>query len=278
MKNLQLACLGVFFVLFAACNNSNNKSAINGPIILGDSTTIVTETDSQYLTNNIDDVMPRITETSEEVAVEKPKDTVVAKAQEAPKAEAPKPQERGLALPFDAYGLLITGVDADLPRNTNWAKARAVTMALKKGALQGETIKTTEGTITKVEQRMQTVVMLQYSNGKDYKLAALPTYTSEWRTTVVKNGSYTITGLGNKDIDYHNKFSAKTLSRAAQKLARNLKLNRRDEQKLMSSIRRVSRPNQAPCSIALQSVIWKISGKDAKGKSVEKEVRIDLPL
>lgn len=278
MKNIQIVWLVILFVLFAACNNSNSNSAHNGPIILGDSSTIVTETDPQYLTNNIDDAIPRVVEQQKEEAVPEPKDTVVATVQEKPKAEAAKPQEKGLALPFETFGVLITNVEANLPKNTNWAKANAVSMTLKNGSLQGETIKTSMGTITKLQQRTQTVVMLQHTNGKDYKLAAMPSYTSEWRTVAVKNSSYTISGLDKKDIHYNNKFNAKTLSRAAQKLARNLRLSRRDEQKLLNSIKKVSRPNQAPCSIALQSVIWKISGKDANGKSVEKEVRVDIPL
>jgi hypothetical protein len=93
-----------------------------------------------------------------------------------------------------------------------------------------------------------------------------------------KNGQFNIKGLGKKELRYDKKFTANALKNAVQKLARSTKMSKKEEQKLLTAIRTVRSANQAPCSIALQSVVWKISGKDAKGKSLDKEVRIDINL
>jgi len=40
--------------------------------------------------------------------------------------------------------------------------------------------------------------------------------------------------------------------------------------------RRVRNANQAPATIVLRMVSWRIEGKDARGKTFNKEVRMDL--
>ena len=49
-------------------------------------------------------------------------------------------------------------------------------------------------------------------------------------------------------------------------------------QEWVNSVSNIHSANQKPLIITLRSVIWKIDGKDEKGKTFSKQIRIDLPV
>lgn len=282
MKSVLYSVFSISFLfLQTSCGNSS-KPQNRGAIVFGDSSTIVTESDPRFLSNNVTDIVPqKQTLVVDSIQKAETKDIDKAKLVVAqPKAtEVAKPEAvEGLSAPFEGFEIYISGLEARAGKKVNWQNSNGASFTLESGLLQGKQIALKSGTITKVTQRVQTVVMLKTNNGKLFKLSALSSDQSAWLSLKENNGKFIVRGLNNNELKYTKKISANALRNAVQKLARSNRMSRKEEQKLLNSIRAVRSANQAPCSIALQSVIWKISGKDAKGKSVEKELRVDINL
>jgi hypothetical protein len=285
MKSLSHSvCLFALLFLQTSCGNSS-KPQNRGAIVFGDSSTIVTESDLRLLRNNVTDIVPQNQSTETDTAQAlpaKPVDTakaIVAETTETAVPDAPKAEAiEGLQAPFSSFSLYIKGIKARAGKKVDWQSAHGASFTLEEGSLASKLIAVEKGTITKVAQRVQTVVMLKTTNGKMFKLTGLPIDQSAWIALSAKNGQFTIKGLSNKELKYEKKFTANALKNAVQKVARAQKWSKKEEQKVLQAIRTVRSANQAPCSIALQSVVWKISGKDANGKSLEKELRIDINL
>lgn len=277
MRSLLCSLCSIGFLITAISCDTNPTPKKRGAIVFGDSSTIVTETDPRYLNDNVQDIViaDQVKEADSPVIIAKA-DTAKTEVKKE-EAETPK-NNKGLSAPFKDCNIFIADVQARSGRKINWDKDKDASFTLEEGELNGKTL-TIEGMkISKVMQRNQTAVMLKTSSGKSFKLPSLASSTSEWQSLKGNNGQYTITGLGNGQLKYNARFTFKALRNATQKLARNNRMSRKEEQKLMNSIKNVRNPNQSPCSIALQSVIWKISGKDARGKLIERELRIDLNL
>lgn len=282
MKSTIYSVLSLgFLVLLNSCG-SGSAPKNRGPIVFGDSATIVTETDPRYLSNNVEDIVA----VQHEVIADTPKaseslkkDSVEVVVPPVARKEELKDLDKknGLSAPFKGLSVFIANVEAREGKSVNWDKAKGASFTLQQGELNGKTLVIEGAGISKVMQRSQTVVMLKAENGKLFKLS-LPSSNSEWKALRGSSGKYTISGIGKGQLKYNGKFSPNALKNATQKLARNNRISKKDEQKLLNTIRNVRNPNQSPCSIALQSVVWKISGKDASGKSIERELRIDINL
>lgn len=275
MRSLLCFFCSIGFLITVIGCGTNPTPKKRGAIVFGDSSTIVTETDPRYLNNNVQDIVieEQVQKTDSQAVIAKA-DTVKTevKKEEAETAENGK----GLSAPFKDCNIFIADVQARSGRKINWDKDKGASFTLEEGELNGKVLSIKGITISKVMQRNQTVVMLKAPTGKSFKLASLASSTSEWQTLKGKNGQYPISGLEKGQLKYNGRFTPKSLRNATQKLARNTRMSRNEEQKMLNSIRNVRTPNQSPCSIGLQSVIWKISGKDARGKLIERELRVDL--
>jgi hypothetical protein len=128
-KNFYALKSNLFFitaccVLLASCGN-NKPSANNGPIVLGDTATIVTEKDSQYLKDDIMDLGPSQAATAKPEAVATP----VKPAAEAPKPETPPAKDpvkesvvSGHTIAFGTVKIVFEGIVANDASRQNPAK------------------------------------------------------------------------------------------------------------------------------------------------------------
>lgn len=273
MYKPTLAVLFIFSLLAQSCGSNSQKPKQYGTIVLGDSATIITETDEQYLASTIKDFEPIVTPAKTEIptAATPPKDSIAT-----PKTETRKPSNTALEAPFKGLEISIEGVEGRLGGKTDWNKSSAASFTLSNGELNNKTLKIKTTKIEKVQMRYQTVLLLKLSNGKTIVLEDMPTFTSEWQTQKGNNGAYPISGFGANQLKYGTDFSAKKVSAAAQSWARKNKMNRNDEKVLLQSIRNVRAANQTPLSIGLSTVIWKIDGTDAARKTLHRELRIDI--
>lgn len=282
MKSVLYSVFSCSLLLLQFSCGSSTKGPNRGAIVFGDSSTIVTETDPRYLSNNVTDIVPQKQALqTDTIKKDEPKESDTVKPIVAqPKApESVKPVVvDGLIAPFEAFEIYINGLEARAGKKVNWQKYKGVSFTLENGNINGKVIAAKVGTITKVMQRTQTVVMFKASNGRQFRLTALPSDQSNWQSLKANNGKYTIAGVNSGDLKYAKKLTPNALKNAIQKWARSNRMSRKEEQKLLQSVRNIRYANQAPCSIALQSVIWKISGKDANGKVVERELRVDINL
>jgi hypothetical protein len=278
---MRLRFLHIFslagLLLASSCNESP-KSAEGGPIVLGDPSTIVTETDTQYLRDMVMDFKPVPVAAPVADTTLAPTDTV-RPAQEATALSNTAPVEpietgqqpapangKGLKIDLGETTLFIAGIEA---------KGKGTSFQLRSGTLNGKEIKISGGRVEKISQRYQTVVVAQNNLGT-LVLDNLNT-TTGWQPLRGTSNTYSITGLDAKKLAAP-RVSPSSIQNAVSRAAKKKRMSKKAEQKWLSAVRKVRSANQKPLSVKLRSVMWKIDGKDSKGKPFSKQVRIDLPV
>jgi hypothetical protein len=256
-----------------SCKDMSTKS--HGPIVLGDSSTIVTEKDPMKLRDLVTDYKPDIpssTENTDTVAKPQPKPDTTARTKTA--ATQTLPSVPGLKAEFSDVSVLIPNVHAKMSGRQNLQHANGAVYTLESGTINGNTI-TVTGNVTKVSQRYQTVAMLK-SNIITMLVEPLSTTTS-WEPLKGTGNQYRITGLDASSLE-SPEASANGIRNSVQRAAQRRRLSRRKIQELLSSIRHVRSVDQKPFTVVLRSVMWKIDGKDEKGRNFSKQIRVDMPL
>jgi len=269
---LLIACL----LLLGSCNDMSSQN--RAPIVLGDSSTIVRETDTKKLKDIVTDLQP-VTAVAPKADTPKPApptapDTShraeVKKTNATPPASTP---QTGLTTAFSEVTIFIPNVTAKLAGNKNLLHANDAVYQLQSGNLNGNAIKVT-GNVTKVSQRYQTMVVIKNNLGV-LPLETLLSTTS-WQAMAGGNNTYPISGLDQSKLSFQN-VSASAMRNAVVKAARKHRFSRKKEQEWLNSIHNVRAANQKPAMIMLRSVMWKIDGKDTKGKNYSKQIRMDMP-
>ncbi len=268
---------GITFLLFSCKDHPSNN---HGPIVLGDSSTIVTENDPQRLKDLVADLQPVIP------PPENP-DSVAAKAQAAadsakktktavtsPSVATSLPDVAGLKAEFKEVTVLIPGISAKQAGRADLQRANGAVYTFVSGTINGSTIRVT-GNITKVSQRYQTTVVLKNEMGT-MAIDPLST-TTGWEALKGSNNQYKITDLDQKSLDYPD-VGTQAIRSAVMKAAKRHRYSRKKVAEWEYSVRRVRSVNQKPMYVMLRSVMWKIDGKDANGKIFSKQIRIDMPL
>lgn len=273
-----LVLAGLTTILFSC--KDDNKSKNHGAIVLNDPTTIVTETDSQYLQDFVGDIKPVAQPAAAEQAPAPDTTAVATPPAEEPKAEEKKEEPKqatptGLTAAFNGTTIFIPDIETRTYQKQDLSRASGASYEMTKGVLNGNQIKITNGKITRVEQRYKTIVVVKNELGT-LPLEQLSEMTN-WKELKGSNNTYKITGLASKDLAY-DKASRNAIRNAVSKAVRSKRMSKANEQKWMNSVKNVKSANQKPLTVALRSVMWKIDGKDSKGKSFQKQIRVDIPL
>ena len=274
----HIALLAAMTFLFS-CKDMPSKN--HGPIVLGDSSTIVTESDPQKLKDLVTDLQPVIPapENADSIA----KATAEATADSAKKAKTvtavpapvqPMPDVAGLKAEFKEVTILIPGVNARQAGRPNLKNANGAVYTLTSGNLNGNTIRVT-GNVTKVSQRYQSVIVLKNEMGT-LMIDALGS-TTDWASLKGSSNQYKITDLDTKSLDFPN-VNNNAIRNAVGKAAKRRRYSRRKVEEWVSSVHKVRAANQKPLYVMLRSVMWKIDGKDANGRIFSKQIRIDMPM
>lgn len=267
-----LYLLGLIFLL-PSCNEMSQHEN-HGPIVFGDSATIVTETNTKNLQDMVIDLHPDIpapapagTDTTKK-AEAKPTDTTHTITT----APAVVAAINGLNVPFKEITVSIPDINTKSYGSQNPTKANAMTYQLLSGSLAGKQLRISNGTAGKVSQHYQTIVVLE----NDLGILPLETLTNitDWEELHGKNNVYALAGLSGK-LEAAD-FNMNSLHKAISKAARKHHLSRASEHAWINSVRNV-RSNKKTIQTVLRNVVWKIDGKDAGGKSFSKQLRIDLP-
>jgi hypothetical protein len=288
MRFSFLPTLFIASMVVVSCNQGAGNKA-GGSIVLGDPATIVTETDSQYLKDMVMDIQMNAKPSEPEPAAATETETPAVadsaivneqlrKKEEAPAKEQPKEEEQKEAPKKEApkgKGLNadLKEIDVFIPNIV--ARGKNTSYQLTSGHLNGNTLKITGGTIQKVSQRYQTVVVA--SNNLGTLVLDNLTTTSDWQTMKGSGGSYAITGLADSRLK-EPKASAQAIRSAVEKAARKKGYSKSAMNKWAAAVRNVRSVDQKPLDVKLRSVMWKIDGKDSKGKAFSKQLRVDLPI
>ena len=271
-------------VLFSACGGSNNPTGQAPPIKMGDPKTIVTESDSQYLSDVVTDLnmmssKPLVAAAPKTDSVAAPKDTVQKSAEpiaaSAPVEQPTKATGKGLSVPFPQVKMFIPGIETRYYKEPNLETDYGASYEIVKGSLAGNELLVEGKNIEDVYMRYQTVVVAQNNLGT-LPLESLRKLT-DWKKMKGKNGSYKIEGLDKNKLE-GIKVSNKAIRNAVTRDAKARRLSRNATQQWLNSVRNTSNTSQKPLHIELRSVMFKVTGKDANGRAFQRQLRIDIPL
>ncbi len=278
---IRYVALILVAVLFFSCNNVQTKN--HGPIVLGDSATIVTENDPDKLRDLVKDLTPEIKTSDVKDSIEAAQKAAAQQkeADTAKKATATTTQQapatltgNGLKADFGSFTFLIPDVTAKLASNPNLARANGAVYSFTSGTIAGNHIQVTAG-VTKISQRYQTVIAIKNQLGT-LPLETLST-TTAWQALKGTGNVYKITGLDEKMLEYPEA-NKNTIRAAVMKSCKRHKISRRKTEEWEASVRNARAVNQKPMFVILRSVMWKVDGKDANGKVFSKQIRVDMPL
>jgi len=278
MKKSLLYCLPYFCLLLlilASCD-SMVRSENKRPIILGDSSTIVTEPNTKNLQDIVSDLRPDTAHTapatapSANKAVTKPAtDTQKHSVADDRSNTLPAP---GLNAPFKEILFSIPGINVKAYKTQDFSKTNSATFQLMPGTLNGKQIKIANGTANTISQRYQTIIVLKNDLGT-LPLETL-NYVADWDELDGKNNVYTISSLSGKLESAA--YNMRAMQKAIKNAARKHHLSNKATNEWENSVRN-TRKNKHAINVVLRYVVWKIEGKDANGKKYSKQVRVDLP-
>lgn len=274
LNNKLIAVVSCITLVLAASCSDQSGGGKKGAIQLGDSSTIVTETDSQYLRDDVLDIEVRKHADTVVAVKETPKPVVADTPVAAPKPK-PQPTEAGHSIAFNDTKIVLTGLQLKEGRRQNPERDNGLTYSLGSGNLSAARLMVYGAKNVTVKQRYQSQLMLKSSLGK-VDLRDLGLYTSGWNTVPTANSggaqAFSLNSLNN--ITYA-KVTNDKIKRATDRELRQRRTNSRTIQNWMKEIRRVRSAQDKPCDIILDNVQWQISGTDAKGKSFQKTIRVD---
>ena len=268
--------LGLLANVCIGCGHSGDER--RDPIVLGDSSTIVTEHDENYLGDFVADIqlqkpvqhdIDTVVQPTHQEVVDKPFQDTVAKnaAQAMPKG--------GLNIPFKEVTINISGITTKTYREQNLEKANGATYELVSGNINGGKLTVNAANITKVSQRYIAVVIATNEDDETLLLDAL-SETSDWIPIKGNGNTYNISGLDASNLQLDA--NAAKIRAAVTRAAKNKRLSRKEIQQWEQAVRKVQSAKQTPLSTKLRSVMWKVEGKDKAGKAFQKQVRVDIPV
>lgn len=268
-------------MLLAACGGTSNPTGQAPPIKMGDPATIVTETDSQYLTDVVNDL--NMASNRPITIAAATKDTAQTPVADTPKpasapvaAEAPATAKGdGLRVPFPQAKLFIPGIKTKTYKEPNLETDYGASYEIVGGELQGNQLVVEGKNIEDVYMRYQTIVVARNDLGT-LPLESLRKLT-DWKKIQGKNGVYKIDGLDKKKLE-GIKVSNKAIRNAVTRDAKSRRLSRNATQQWLNSVKKTNNTSQKPLNIELRSVMWKVSGKDANGRPFQRQLRIDVPI
>lgn len=270
----RTAVLSIFSCLLLSCGQRTFQKS-DKPITLGDSATIVTETDSQYLKDNIPELQLAIA-ADEEKQEDKTtdKDTAPKPAETAP----PKSAEiKGFPIDIGQNEIVFTGIDAKEFRKQDPVHSNGISYAVTSGDIRSAKIVITgNAKNVTVQQRYQSALEISTSLGK-LELEKLGYYTSSWGKLNGRsengNAVFAITGLNAPGFVAVSKTKIRN---ATEQTLRAKRTSSATTRKWLSAIRNVSSSNDKACNKIIKNVQWIIEGTDAIGKNFRKTVRMDL--
>jgi hypothetical protein len=260
-------------LLVSSCGNTPGTQNLE-PIKLGDSSTIVTEKDSQYLKDDVMDLVPS-QRLNIDTAVPAPKKDKEAAIRDTAVASAKEQTMAGYTINFGDAKIVMAGLQAKDARRQDPEKEDGLTYSLRSGNIASSKLYIYGVKNATIKQRYQSRLMLK-SNLGSVDLRDLGLYTSGWNTVPASQSGTTATiNLSSLNNIGYAQVNNNKIKNATDRELRKRRTNSRTIQSWMKEIKRVRNANDEPCDIILDNVQWQISGTDAKGKTFRKTIRVD---
>lgn len=243
------------------------------PIVLGDTTTIVTETNDTYLQNHTEDISPTNKKSSEGQIRTMMKQVDSAKSVEKLESESNTAPLSGFTINFSECEVVFDGLSAHAIQNTQDERTSNSVAYVRDGGNMNEMSLQIKGLDeAKVEQRMFTRLILE-NGGEQYILNDLGKFISPWSSLVGKDNKYI--SLSNNSLQFFTIDHGK-ITNAIDRELRKKKKTRQEIEAWMKVISKTNSYMDAPCRIEMVSSQWRIIGKK-NGKRVQKLIQFDIP-
>lgn len=248
---------------------------------MGDSSTIVTEPDSQYLKDDIIDFEPanKPVSSSDPAKAETPEvKPAVDKPQEAAVNQAPAKATTaaGYSINFGNIKIVFEGITANDANRQNPEKQDGLSYVVKSGKMAGAKIHIYGAKDATIRQRYQSRLMLNSKLGT-VDLRNLGLYSSGWKNmNASKTGTESVFALTDlNSISFSNVNNAK-IKNATDRELRNRRNNKKTIQSWMKEISNTRNANDNPCDIILDNLQLQISGTGTDGKAFRKNIRMSV--
>lgn len=268
MKHRILIPLLLF--LLTACKD---KPGENKPIVLGDTSTIVTETDERYLENTTDDISPANRKSSEGKITSIMMQVDSAKSVQKLEEENESVPLNGFTINFSECEVVFNNLSAHAIKNTQDERtSNSVSYVVDGGRISDMNLQVKGLDEAKVEQRLFTRLSAA-GQDEDFVLNDLGKFISQWSELAGKDFKYV--SLGDNSLQFFNVDHTK-IKNAVDREVRKKKKSRQEIQAWMNLIAKTNSYTDAPCKIQLVSAQWRIIGKKG-GKRVQKLIQFDIP-
>lgn len=263
--------IGLLFLL-SSCESKLKETK---PIVLGDPSTIVTESDTTYLRNFTNDISPVAKKSSESqitkmmVQVDSLKNT--KKLEEETNAHAPI---NGFTINFAECSVVYNGLYAHaLNESQDERKTNSVSYLKDAGELTDMKFQVNNLTEIKAEERI-TVQLAIVQGDEQFVLQDLGKFTTQWYP--LAGNQNTFISAGTNSLQFTNVDNRKIKLALQQELTRKKK-NKAEQDKWMSLVSSTNSYSEAPCKLIIRSAQWRIVGK-VNNKRVQKLIQFDIAI
>ncbi|MBK7763629.1 MAG: hypothetical protein IPI46_09690 [Bacteroidetes bacterium] len=255
---------------FISCDEKVTETK---PIVLGDSSMIVTEKENQYLVNVTQDISPTKKKSAEGEITEMMTQIDSAKSVKKLEDKNTSIPLRGFTIHFTECDVVFDGLSAHaLNTSQDERNLNSVSYVRDAGNMNEMSLRVSGLENVKVEQR--TFTRLLVDNGTEaFVLHDLGKFISPWSTLAGKNTTYI--SLGSNSLQFFATDASK-IKNALDRELRKKKKNREAIQQWMSLISKTKSYTDAPCKLTLVSSQWRIIGTK-NGKRVQKLIQFDIP-
>lgn len=273
MRVNLLLITGICFLI--ACGEK--ETGIKKPIVMGDTSTIVTEQDEQYLENYTQDIAPNNHKSSAKkiaqmmVEVDSIKASRALEESNEPQVKAPV---NGFTISFNEFDVVFNGIQGHSANaNQNEKTASGVSYIFDDGEWKGMKIQVSGLTEVTIQQKLSTRLSMAFDK-ETILLPSLGVYQSSWYNLVGKGNVFLATGSNSVQFSDLNNQKIKNALTAA------LKSKRKKAAQIteyMNAVKRTNSAVEAPCKIVVSALQFVIKGKK-DGKNVKKLIRFDIPV
>jgi len=263
----------LFMLLICAVCSCKEPTKETKPMLMGDTSMIVTENDERFLQNHTEDISPSTKKTAEGKITSMMKQVDSAKSAEK-MAEAPvQTQVRGFTINFAECEVIFENLSAHAIQNTqNERSSNSVSYLKDAGDLFEINLQVIGLEDVKVEER--TFTRLSVKDGEDeFLLNDLGKFISPW--SVLTGNENQFVSLGSNSLQFFPVDNAK-IKKALDRELRKAKKSRKEIQQWMTTIKKINVYSDSPCTLKLVSAQWRIKGKK-DGKNVQKLIQFDIP-
>lgn len=261
------------FLLFtSACSYTGNQTA-NAPIVMGDSATIVTETDSQYLRSAFADYdvsnPVETTPVPENPKIDSPAATLPKN--DTPTTVAKKQAGKGLTTDFGDIEVFIENLRVR-NEDANAKGSRSMAYSSDGSAFRPKNLVVNGGDANGASLKQKTDFEVVLNTGKELlPLPSLGKQSTGWQSVSGKNSTFS---LSESQVPTF-KITNASIKNAAQQAARKARMSSKEQTALLNRLGRVKTVDGDLLQAKPVATMWQVTAKDAKGKTVTKEIRVD---